>query len=183
MTSGFFYPPLAALALAPIAPIAPVLAPAFALAVSPQVAGIDPTPYTAWGVLGLLGLVVIFGVLIIWRLFVTQTRFMEERDTRLMKFVGEHRQEFSASLEKVTERQSATIEQVTGTLGRSNERLARAFDRQSRALDEVLIADRALNRIAALQGTGASISQTDVESIVRELIRQRPSTDETLHDT
>lgn len=177
--------------------MAPSVALSALAALAPQAAGglgIDPTPYTAWGVLGLLGLVVLFGVAIVWRLFVVQTRFMEDRDTRLIaqfgvmqQFVGEHRKEFSASLEAVTNRQSATIEQVATTVQRSNERLARAFDRQSRALDEVLIADRALNRIAALQTAGAAVSQSDVESIVREVIRQRTtnpsiSDDGTLHD-
>jgi len=142
--------------------------------------GLDPTPYTAWGVLGLLGVVILVGLGIIWRLFVVQTRFMESRDSRLMSFVDTHRQQFAQALADIVHEQSQALAKMAAANDKSMAGFTRALNRQARGFDEVLLADRAYNKLASLHAAGVTISHGEIEGVIREIIRQRSDTDETL---
>lgn len=127
-----------------------------------QIAGIDPTPFTAWGVLGLLGLVIIVLVGVIWKLFVRQSSSMEIRDKTLMDFVNIHRGETTAALMKIGD-----------MVVSSNDRVVAAFAKQARALDEVLLSSRVLDQIEKLKQRGTTLDDTTIEKIVRSVLHER----------
>lgn len=133
------------------------------------VPGVDPTPFTAWGVLGLLGVVIIVLVGVIWKLFVRQSSSMEARDQILMSFVDRHRSETTVALDNIANKVTA-----------SNDRVTAAFAKQARALDEILFANRVLDQVEKrikAQGV-AGLDDTMIEKIVRSVIHERSGSKE-----
>lgn len=131
-----------------------------------QMPGVDPTPFTAWGVLGLLGLVIIVLVGVIWKLFVKQTSTMESRDQILMSFVDRHRLETTQAIERLGIMIAASNDKVTG-----------AFAKQARALDEVLLTNRVLDQIEKMKARGVQLDETLVEKVVRSVFSERSGRD------
>jgi len=120
--------------------------------------GLDPTPWSAWGVLGLLGLIVIALMGIIWRLFNKQTSTMEVRDKLIMDFVNTHRSETTRSMQDVAK-----------TVSDSYDKMSVNFSRQARALNEILLANRVLDRIEKMKASGAVMTPAEIESLVRSI--------------
>jgi len=126
--------------------------------------GIDPTPFTAWGVLGLLGVVIVVLVLVILKLFTKQTSTMEVRDRLIMDFVNVHRGETTTAMQG-----------VAATVAASYDKMAAAFGRQARSLDEVLLSNRVLDRLEAMKQRGVALTPEEVDRVVRSLIHERSS--------
>lgn len=124
--------------------------------------GLDPTPWTAWGVLGLLGIVVLVLMGVIWKLFLRQTSTMEARDQILMNFVDKHRGETTIAMQA-----------VATTVSASHEKMVQAFGRQARALDEVLLTNRVLDKVETMRARGTTLSGEEIERVVRTVIHER----------
>lgn len=124
--------------------------------------GLDPTPWTAWGVLGLLGIVVLVLMGVIWKLFLRQTSTMEVRDQILMTFVDKHRGETTQAMQN-----------VANTVSLSHEKMAQAFGRQARALDEVLLTNRVLDKVETMRNRGTVLSAEEIERVIRTIIHER----------
>lgn len=135
--------------------------------------GIDPTPFTAWGVLGLLGLVIIVLVGVIWKLFVRQSSSMEIRDKTLMDFVNVHRGETTKALDKLGGDTTQALGKMSDMMVSSNDRVIAAFAKQARALDEVLLASRVLDQIEKMKARGTALDDTMIEKIVRSVLHER----------
>lgn len=135
--------------------------------------GIDPTPFTAWGVLGLLGLVIIVLVGVIWKLFVRQSSSMEIRDKTLMDFVNLHRGETTQALTKLGGDTTQALAKMSDMMISSNDRVIAAFAKQARALDEVLLASRVLDQIEKMKARGTTLDDTMIEKIVRSVLHER----------
>lgn len=117
---------------------------------------LDPTPFTAWGVLGLLGLVVIALIGVIWKLFVKQTQSAEVRDKVLMDFVNAHRGETTAAMQGVAQ-----------TVANSHDKMTVAFNRQAQLLDQMLYANRVLEKVESMRSRGVEITPDQIATIVR----------------
>lgn len=126
--------------------------------------GLDPTPFTAWGVLGLLGMMLVVLAGILWKLFGKQTAFMEQNTKTLIDFVNEHRGETSASLDKI----------VT-TISASHDKMTDAFVKQARVLDEVLLTNRIFEQVKRAKQEGITLDDTVIERIVRTVTQERSS--------
>lgn len=124
--------------------------------------GLDPTPFTAWGVLGLLGLVIVVLVGVIFKLFVRQSSSMDARDKILMEFVDRHRGETTAAMN-----------QLGQLVGQSHDKMVAAFAKQARALDEVLISNRVLDQIEKMKQRGTTLDDTTIEKVVRSVLHER----------
>lgn len=77
----------------------------------------DPTPFSVYGISGLLGFVCVVTVLVMLNIFLRQSKYLEQKD-RL----------FTDSMSDIVER-----------VERSNDKMSQAFRQQSRALDKVLL--------------------------------------------
>jgi hypothetical protein len=126
--------------------------------------GLDPTPFTAWGVLGLLGVMLIVLAGILWKLFSRQTAFMEQNTKTLIDFVNDHRGETATALEK-----------ITGAISASHDRMTDAFVKQARVLDEVLLMSRIFEQVKRAKLEGVNLDDTLVERIVRTVTQERSS--------
>jgi len=123
--------------------------------------------------LGLLGIVVLILTGIIWRLFGKQTSTMEVRDKLIMDFVNGHRSETTKSLEGVAKAVSESYEKSSKTVSDSYDKMSVNFARQARALNEILLANRVLDRIEKMRGAGNTpMSSSEIESIVRTIIHE-----------
>ena len=128
--------------------------------------GVDPTPFTAWGVLGLLGVVIIVLVGVIWKLFIRQSSSQEVRDKTLMDFVDRHRSETTRAMQD-----------VATTVASSHDKMSQAFARQSRALDEVLLTGRVLDQVEKMRlRSGVPLTPEEIDRIVRSVLHERAST-------
>src|SRR4051812_31784712 len=92
------------LALALAAPPLAVLLPSIVLVAAiegsqyPTMPGLDPTPYSAWGVLGILAVVILVLIGIQWRLFNRQDQRSESQIKAFMDFMDRHRAETTSAL-------------------------------------------------------------------------------------
>lgn len=135
--------------------------------------GVDPTPFTAWGVLGLLGIVIIVLVGVIWKLFVKQSSSMEIRDKTLMDFVNVHRGETTEALSKMSGETTHALSKLGDMMMASNDRVVSAFAKQARALDEVLLSTRVLDQIEKAKQRGTNLDDATIEKIVRSVLHER----------
>lgn len=127
-----------------------------------QLPGVDPTPFTAWGVLGLLGLVIVVLMAVLWKIVTRQSSSMETRDKILMEFVDRHRGETTAAMT-----------QVAATVSASHDKMTAAFSRQARALDEVLMTNRVLDQIDKMKTRGVNLTTEEIDRIVRSVLHER----------
>lgn len=123
---------------------------------------LDPTPFTAWGVMGILAFVIVVMGMVLYRLFVRQTSSMEIRDKVLMDFVDRHRGETSAVLEK-----------VASTVADSYHEMKSSMQRQTRVLDELIMSQRVLDQIEKLKRAGSPLTQQEVDLIIRSIMHER----------
>jgi hypothetical protein len=144
-----------------------------------QVPGIDPTPFTAWGVLGLLGVVIIVLVGVIWKLFVRQSSSQETRDKVLMDFVDRHRLETTVAMKEVATTVAQSQDRTASSIIQSQDRMAQAFARQSRALDEVLLTSRVLDQIEKMKLRGLPLTAEEIDRVVRSVMHERSGRSET----
>lgn len=142
--------------------------------------GVDPTPWTAWGVLGLLGLTVAVLLGIIWRLSVHQSAAMKANTDTLISFVNTHRGETATVLTGIKNDTVSALAQLGQVLATSNDRMVAAFGKQARALDQVLLSNRILDKIEQMKNRGTNLSEKEIERIVASFLKehyQQRSTD------
>lgn len=132
---------------------------------------IDPTPYTAWGVVGTLAftIVVLCGTVIV--ILVRQSN----RDRMLMDFVDRQRSETSLTLKDMSTTLQTSQDHLGTTLTTALNRFEQAFTSQSNRLNEVLVTGRVLERVAALQRRGEKLDDTVISQIV-SAVKQQSST-------
>lgn len=151
------------IALSPLTTFAVVAIPVWVSTVA-QI-GLDPTPFTAWGVLGLLGMMLVVLAGILWKLFGKQTAFMEQNTKTLIDFVNEHRGETSA-----------TLNTIMTTMTVSHDKMTDAFVKQARVLDEVLLTNRIFEQVKRAKQEGINLDDTVIERIVRTVTQERGGT-------
>lgn len=127
--------------------------------------GIDPTPFTAWGVLGLLGVTVAVLLGIIWRLSAQQSASMKENTSTIISFINTHRGETTKALEELGKSWTS-----------SNDKVIAAFTKQARALDQVLITDRILNQLERMKKRGTQLTDDEIDKAVRLTLREHTQT-------
>jgi aryl carrier-like protein len=123
--------------------------------------GVDPTPFTQWGVLGLLGFVICVLMGVIWRLFIHQSSSQKDRDQVLMSFVDRHRGETTIAMTGIAE-----------TVSRSYDRMGTAMNRQARALDAVLDTGRVMDHVARMKREGVALTREELDAVVRSIREQ-----------
>lgn len=138
----------------------------------------DPSPFTAWGILGILAFAIAVLCGILWKLFVSQRAMFETRDKLLMEFVDRHRGENTAAMIKVADTVATSQKELGGVLSSSLHDLQVIIARQQRRLDEVLMTGRVLDKIEAMRKRGADIDETMIEKVVRTVIHERIRSDE-----
>jgi len=138
-----------------------------------QMPGLDPTPYTAWGVLGLLGVSLIVMLGVVWKLITQQTANMKTRDELIMNFVDRHRSETTKTLAEVANTIAASGERQAAAATASNEKIGAILTRHTRMLDEVLMSNRVLDKISAMKQSGVTMSQAEIETLVRTIMHER----------
>lgn len=119
--------------------------------------GIDPTPFTAWGVLGLLAVVVFVLIGIIWKLFNKSTAAIESQTNTLMGFVDKQRSETAKTLNEITDK-----------VALSQDRMTSAFAKMARTLDELVLLERIYDRATKRAG-GTPLTEEEIEKIVRRV--------------
>lgn len=134
---------------------------------------IDPAPYTAWGILGILGFAVVVLCGILWKLFVSQRQMFETRDKLIMDFVDRHRSESAVTMGKVADSVSLSQKELGNVLSTSLHDLRVTMSRQARRLDEVLMTGRVLDKIEAMRRKGTDIDETVIEKVVRAVMHER----------
>lgn len=132
--------------------------------------GIDPTPFTSWGVLGLLGLAFLACVGLVWRLVVKGTEAHATQNKIVMDFVSAHRTEFSKTSEDNRKEFARLLEQIGESVRTSNKELTIAFNRQSTMLDRVLLQRSVLSEIRELHAQGKSIDTDTIERAIEKVL-------------
>lgn len=131
--------------------------------------GIDPTPFTAWGVLGLLVVVVLILMGIIWKLFDKSSTAIASQTTTLMEFVDKHRGETSRVLSEISagfvKSQSDTAEKVSA----SQDRMTSAFAKMARTLDELVLLERIYDRATKRAAGATPLTDEEIDKIVRRV--------------
>jgi len=127
---------------------------------------VDPLPFTQFGILGILGVVIVILTGVVWKLFTQQSSVQQARDKTLMDFVDRHRSETTAAYTS-----------VAATVASSYDGLRKTLDRQSRMMDELLMAQRVLDQIEKMKKDrdGVVLNQTEIEGIVRSIMHERAS--------
>lgn len=139
--------------------------------------GIDPTPFTAWGVLGLLAIVLFVFLGITWKLFNKSTASMESQTKILIDFVNTHRTETNKALEGLADKSNLSLSNVTDKVVTSQDRMTSAFAKVARAIDELVMIERVLDKASKKISTGGvSLTEDDIEKIVR-LVRSNTKED------
>lgn len=105
----------------------------------------DPTPFSVWGVTGLLGFVCLVTVAVLLNIFLRQTRYLELKDKL-----------FTESISDVAEK-----------VERSHDRMSQAFIRQSKALDKVLMYFE-----SERQRPNSNLDDTQLRLKVRSVLRE-----------
>lgn len=126
---------------------------------------IDPTPWSAWGVLGLLGLAFIVLVGIVWKLFMRTTFTLESQTKTVMDFVNVHRSETTRAMEG-----------VASTVSTSYEKMATQLGRNTRALQEMLLLHRfteLLQRTKSNAAPGTQLSEDEIARIFRVVAHEQ----------
>lgn len=121
---------------------------------------IDPTPYTAWGVLGALVFVLIVFAGVGWKLFGSISSSFDTRDKTLIDFVNLHRGETTLAMKEVAH-----------CVNESNRDIASALREQSRVLDQMMLTDRVTEQLKRRRGESLP-TREELESIVRQVIRE-----------
>lgn len=138
----------------------------------------DPSPFTAWGILGILAFAIVVLCAILWKLFVSQRAMFETRDKLLMDFVDRHRSESAATMTRVADTVSSSQTKLGDVLSTSLHDLQVTIARQQRRLDEVLMTGRVLDKIEAMRKRGADIDETMIEKVVRSVWHEKIRSDE-----
>jgi len=130
---------------------------------------IDPTPYTAWGIVGTLAFTIMALLITVVVILTRQT----SRDRMLMDFVDRHRTETASTLQTFGSSLQQSQEKLGHTLDQALSRSELAFDRMSNRLNEVLITGRVMERVAALQRRGDKLDDTQISQIVSAVKSQQ----------
>lgn len=108
----------------------------------------DPTPFSVWGISGLLGFVCIVTVLVLLNIFLRQTKYLELKDKL-----------FTESISDVAEK-----------VERSHDRMSQAFIRQSKALDKVLMYFESERQRTS--GPNSNLDDTQLRLKVRSVLKE-----------
>lgn len=146
----------------------------------PPITAIDPTPYTAWGIVGTLAFTIMALLVTVVVILVRQT----SRDRMLMGFVDRQRVEtsttlgnFGQSLQLSQEKLGRTFEQALAhneaTIGTALSRNEEAFRSMTNKLNEVLITGRVMEQVRASQRRGETLDDTIISRIVSAVKSQQ----------
>lgn len=108
----------------------------------------DPTPFSVWGVTGLLGFVCLVTVAVLLNIFLRQTRYLELKDKLF----------------------TDSISDVADKVERSHDRMSQAFIRQSKALDKVLMYFESERQRSS--GPNSNLDDTQLRLKVRSVLRE-----------
>lgn len=127
---------------------------------------LDPTPYTAWGVLGALVFVLIVFAGVAWKLFGSISNSFDTRDKTLIEFVNQ------THTEAAKERGETTIamKAIANTVAESNKEVAQALREQSKVLDLVIVTQRVEETMKRRRGDGMP-TRDEIEAMVRAVMR------------
>lgn len=133
----------------------------------------DPTPFTQYGVMGLLGFVIIALIGVIWKLFLKQDQSMAARDTVLMDFVNKHRAETSLAMQNVANTVANSHDKLASTLSLGLSELKTSTERHTRVLDKVLMTNSIFEQIERLKQKGTELSVDEIDKLVRSIIQEK----------
>lgn len=130
---------------------------------------IDPTPFTAWGVLGLLVVVVLILMGIIWKLFDKSSTAIASQTTTLMDFVDKHRGETSKLITEISSGFVASQRDTADKVASSQDRMTSAFAKMARTLDELVLLERIYDRATKRAAGTAPLTEDEIDKIVRRV--------------
>lgn len=131
--------------------------------------GIDPTPFTAWGVLGLLVVVVLILMGIIWKLFDKSSSAMTSQTTIIMDFVDKHRGETHKTLQEIIASMVAVQKESSDKVAVSQDKMTSAFSKVARTLDELVLLERIYDRAAKRAAGAVPLTDEEIDKIVRRV--------------
>jgi len=128
-----------------------------------QIPGLDPTPWTAYGVLGILIPVIALLTTIVWRLVHSFSDAISKRDVTFMEFIEKQRTESSTSVEKISNMVKESYDKLSVIMGQ-----------QVRAMDRVLLANNVAAQIESRLGKhpNAPTSQ-EIETLIRQVLSEQ----------
>lgn len=134
--------------------------------------GIDPTPYTAWGVLGALVFAFALASLLIWRLVTKQSEESRARDKFLMDWADTTRRESQQSMMEVSRTVEKSHERLANTLATSLHELRQAFDRQSNIVERSMLVSRVMREVEQMKRQGSDPDDTLIERVLTVIARK-----------
>lgn len=141
----------------------------YASTLADPVIGIDPTPFTAWGVLGLLVVVVLILMGIIWKLFDKSSTAIASQTEQLMEFVDKHRGETSKTLQEIIASMVAAQRESSEKVATSQDKMTSAFSKVARTLDELVLLERIYDRAAKRASGATPLTEEEIDKIVRRV--------------
>lgn len=138
-----------------------------------QSTSLDPGSFTEYGIVGILGVVILILGYILYKLFYQHTKVLENRDKMVMDFVNDHRSETTAAMMNVASTIAVSQKEAADKVAGSYDRLQASFERQARVLDEVVLSSRVVDRIAAQKRKGVDLTDDEIERAVRTIMHER----------
>lgn len=134
---------------------------------------LDPTPFTAFGVLGaLLFVIVIMGGLI-YHLITKQATHFETREQQFMNFIGAHTDKTNSALKENTDKHNTTLKEISSGMQLSLSKLESVISQNTERLSSVLLLREVERRLEAAKRKGDALDDTVIERVVRNVINEQ----------
>lgn len=149
----------------------------------PILVQVDPTPFTAWGVLGLLGFAFLIVMGIVYNLVTKQVARQVDssaaQNKAFMDFMGSHGDKFTKVLEQVTDKQREAISGLSSSIRESNKDLTYAFNRQANLLDRMLLSRNVIQEIKEMNMQGKPLDTEAIERAITRVMERHKAEDST----
>lgn len=129
-------------------------------------------PYSQYGVLGAL-LVVIAALLgLHWRLFVRSGESQAANLEKFLTFMKEHRGETTMAMERLAAAVSTSGERTAAAISTSNERSNLTLDRMGRSLQTVLMQNTVLENVERAARAGSPMTAEMIRQTAQTVIQE-----------
>lgn len=141
------------------------------------IAQIDPTPFTAFGVLGaLLFVIVIMGGLI-YHLVTKQAAAFQSREEQFMNFIGSHTDKTNSAAKENVDKTNAALREISNNMQQSLSKIEGVISKHTNKLDAFLLTSEVLRRIEQAKKKGDILDETTIEKVVRTVVQEQKGRD------
>jgi hypothetical protein len=134
---------------------------------------LDPTPFTAFGVLGALLFVIVIMVGLIYHLITKQAAHFETREQQFMNFIGAHTDKTNGALKETTEKNNTTLKEVANGMQQSLAKIEGVISQHTDKLNALYLMGEVSRRIEAAKRKGDALDDTMIERVVRNVINEQ----------